>query len=227
MFFHAMHKNGGRLGYAPDAIVYEEVVPSRLNLAWVLRRRYRAGQVYAMMFERFDRRAYRRAAWSAATEDPGLPSHVGRDDLQPRARPVVADARRLPFRRVELRPRSQRASRVSEHRLVGVDRSPPLRPLPPAASGGAPRTFGNNHRQAIGVWRMFSLASAIEAFTGRSWALGRKPSRPGGPTHGSTVLAPIIMEFGKRLKESQAIANKKAFRSAFFVRSSACTSIQG
>ena len=65
MFFHAMHKNGGRLGYAPDAIVHEEVAPTRLNLAWVLRRRYRAGQVYAMMFERFDRRAYRRTAWSS------------------------------------------------------------------------------------------------------------------------------------------------------------------
>ena len=65
MFFHAMHKNGGRLGYAPDAIVYEEVAPTRLNLAWVLRRRYRAGQVYAMMFERFDRSVFRRVAVGA------------------------------------------------------------------------------------------------------------------------------------------------------------------
>jgi succinoglycan biosynthesis protein ExoM len=66
MFFHAIYSKGGALRYAADAVAYEEVVKSRLNIGWVWRRRYRAGQVYAMMFRRFDRSAYRRIAWTAA-----------------------------------------------------------------------------------------------------------------------------------------------------------------
>ena len=58
-------KAGGTLRYAPEAIVHEDVVASRLNLTWVRLRRYRAGQVYAMMLHRFDGRAYWWAVWSA------------------------------------------------------------------------------------------------------------------------------------------------------------------
>ncbi|MBV9754862.1 MAG: glycosyltransferase [Hyphomicrobiales bacterium] len=65
MFFHAFHKSGGTLRYAPQAIVHEEVVSSRLNLTWIRLRRYRAGQVYAMMLYRFSRRSYRRAVCTA------------------------------------------------------------------------------------------------------------------------------------------------------------------
>jgi succinoglycan biosynthesis protein ExoM len=65
LFFHALHKGGGTLRYAPSAVVHEDVVASRLNLTWVRLRRYRAGQAYAMMLYRFDRRAYRRAVASA------------------------------------------------------------------------------------------------------------------------------------------------------------------
>ena len=65
MFFHALHKRGGTLRYAPKAVVHENVVASRLNLTWVRLRRYRAGQVYAMMLYRFSHRAYRRAIWTA------------------------------------------------------------------------------------------------------------------------------------------------------------------
>jgi succinoglycan biosynthesis protein ExoM len=65
MFFHALHKRGGALRYAPRAVVYEDVVSSRLNLTWVRLRRYRAGQVYAMMLHRFDGGAYRWAVGSA------------------------------------------------------------------------------------------------------------------------------------------------------------------
>lgn len=60
IFFYALHRNGGTLKYARDAIVYEHVVPSRLNARWVAVRRYRAGQVYGMMFRRFNRTQYRR-----------------------------------------------------------------------------------------------------------------------------------------------------------------------
>ena len=138
MFFHAMHKNGGRLGYAPDAIVYEEVAPTRLNLAWVLRRRYRAGQVYAMMIRAL--RSFRLSARrrGRCAEDFGLPRNGGRDDPKSRACHVVADAGRLPLRRVELQPRRRRASGIWNNRLIAVDRSPPLQPVPPTACGGAP-----------------------------------------------------------------------------------------
>jgi succinoglycan biosynthesis protein ExoM len=65
ILFHAMFSAGGVLGYAPDAVVYEDVAPSRINLAWIGTHRFRAGQTYAMMFRRFDLAAYRRLRWRA------------------------------------------------------------------------------------------------------------------------------------------------------------------
>ena len=60
MFFHEMYRRGGILRYAPDAIVYEQVAPSRISVHWIARRKYRAGQVYALMFKTFDQTAFRR-----------------------------------------------------------------------------------------------------------------------------------------------------------------------
>jgi succinoglycan biosynthesis protein ExoM len=60
MFFHEMYRKGAALRYAPNAIVYEEVVPARIAINWIARRKYRAGQVYALMFKTFDTTAYRR-----------------------------------------------------------------------------------------------------------------------------------------------------------------------
>jgi succinoglycan biosynthesis protein ExoM len=65
LFFHRMYRKGGALKYAPDATVYEDVVASRINLAWIARRRLRAGQVYAKMFHDLDRPSYRRATWTS------------------------------------------------------------------------------------------------------------------------------------------------------------------
>jgi succinoglycan biosynthesis protein ExoM len=65
MFFHAMYHKGGVLKYAPEAIVYDQVAPSRINLRWIATRRYRGGQVYAMMFHRYDLAGYRCVVWSA------------------------------------------------------------------------------------------------------------------------------------------------------------------
>ena len=65
MFFHAMYRKGGVLRYASCAVVYERVVSSRVSLAWIVRRRYRAGQVRALVSHRFDRAEYRRLAWTA------------------------------------------------------------------------------------------------------------------------------------------------------------------
>jgi succinoglycan biosynthesis protein ExoM len=64
-FFQAMYRRGAVLRYAPQAVVYEEVAASRLNLKWILRRKFRAGQVYALMFLRFDAPTYRRWALTA------------------------------------------------------------------------------------------------------------------------------------------------------------------
>jgi succinoglycan biosynthesis protein ExoM len=58
-FFYAMHQLGGRLAYAADAVVYDEVVESRRTLRWILKRRKRVGQTYAKMQQRYNTRAYR------------------------------------------------------------------------------------------------------------------------------------------------------------------------
>src|SRR6516225_2995473 len=65
MFFHAMYRKGGVLRYASGAVVYESVVQSRANFAWVVRRRYRAGQTRALVSHKFDRVDYRRLSWTA------------------------------------------------------------------------------------------------------------------------------------------------------------------
>jgi succinoglycan biosynthesis protein ExoM len=65
MFFHAMYRKGGVLRYASRAIVYESVVPSRANFAWIVKRRYRAGQARALVSHEFDRSEYSRLSWTA------------------------------------------------------------------------------------------------------------------------------------------------------------------
>lgn len=65
MFFHTMYRNGGILRYNPYAVVYEDVAPGRMTLAWVAKRKYRSGQTHAMMVQRFDAEGYRRLPWAA------------------------------------------------------------------------------------------------------------------------------------------------------------------
>ncbi|GEM_PF-445790 len=65
MFFHALHKQGGILRYAPRATVYEDVASSRATAKWIARRRYRAGQTYALMLRRFSPRRYSLSAWTS------------------------------------------------------------------------------------------------------------------------------------------------------------------
>jgi succinoglycan biosynthesis protein ExoM len=59
MFFYAMHRCGGCLAYASDAIVYEEVSNARASLRWIVRRRYRAGQTYAKLQQKYNVRRFR------------------------------------------------------------------------------------------------------------------------------------------------------------------------
>ena len=58
MFFYDVHRCGGRLAYASDAVVYEEVPRSRATLAWIVTRQYRAGQTYAMLLQRYKGGSY-------------------------------------------------------------------------------------------------------------------------------------------------------------------------
>jgi succinoglycan biosynthesis protein ExoM len=71
IFFHIMYRNGAVLKYAPCAVVYEDVAPSRINLTWIATHKFRAGQTYAMMFNKFDKAAYRRVSWSAPLKISG------------------------------------------------------------------------------------------------------------------------------------------------------------
>ncbi|RHZ93758.1 glycosyltransferase [Cereibacter sphaeroides] len=48
-FFEAMLRRGGRLGFAPDALVRETVPTDRARLGWLLRRRFRMGQTHASL----------------------------------------------------------------------------------------------------------------------------------------------------------------------------------
>jgi len=43
-FFYRFRDAGGRIGFAPTAVCYERVPRQRANLAWLLRRNFRAGQ---------------------------------------------------------------------------------------------------------------------------------------------------------------------------------------
>lgn len=47
-FFFRLFRKGANFTLAPDAAVTEPVAPSRLSLRWILQRRYRQGQSYAV-----------------------------------------------------------------------------------------------------------------------------------------------------------------------------------
>lgn len=47
VFFSIAVRNGARIAYAPDAIVYDPVPSSRANLRWLARRAFRNGQTHA------------------------------------------------------------------------------------------------------------------------------------------------------------------------------------
>ncbi len=49
VFFSTIYKAGGRISYAPEALVTEIVPANRANLSWLLKRRYRSGQTHALL----------------------------------------------------------------------------------------------------------------------------------------------------------------------------------
>ncbi|TIX51234.1 glycosyltransferase [Alteraurantiacibacter aquimixticola] len=52
MFFHDMLDNGASFAFEPKAMVSEPVAPARANLKWLLRRRYRSGQIHFRALQR-------------------------------------------------------------------------------------------------------------------------------------------------------------------------------
>lgn len=55
-FFFRLHRMGARYAIADGSIVREDVPPARLQLSWLLRRRYRIGQSYASSTTRLTER---------------------------------------------------------------------------------------------------------------------------------------------------------------------------
>jgi succinoglycan biosynthesis protein ExoM len=54
-FFYRFNDVGGRIGFAPRAVVYEPVEPQRANITWLLRRNFRAGQSHGSRLRRHNR----------------------------------------------------------------------------------------------------------------------------------------------------------------------------
>lgn len=46
LFFRDLHRRGARFAYVPDALVYEDAAGERASLSWLIRRRYRMGQLH-------------------------------------------------------------------------------------------------------------------------------------------------------------------------------------
>lgn len=49
MFFTAVHRAGGRIDYAPEAVVTEDVATERLNFRWLAQRYFRSGQTHGLI----------------------------------------------------------------------------------------------------------------------------------------------------------------------------------
>ena len=51
VFISSIHQRGGKISYAPDALVTEAVPPARAKLMWLLRRKFRFGQTHGLMLK--------------------------------------------------------------------------------------------------------------------------------------------------------------------------------
>ncbi len=54
-YFYRLHDLGGRMVFAPDALVYEPVPAERCRFGWLMRRRVRSGQTYGLRLVRTSR----------------------------------------------------------------------------------------------------------------------------------------------------------------------------
>ncbi|WP_394181636.1 glycosyltransferase family 2 protein [Yoonia maritima] len=51
IYFASIHRNGGKISYAPDAEVTEAVLPQRASLWWLLQRKFRFGHTHGVMLQ--------------------------------------------------------------------------------------------------------------------------------------------------------------------------------
>ncbi|MBK5570212.1 glycosyltransferase [Ensifer sp. SSB1] len=70
-FFRHMHAAGGRLAYAPDALVFEPVPEKRARLAWLAKRRFRSGQTHGRLLSEPGRPARQMVEIARATAKSG------------------------------------------------------------------------------------------------------------------------------------------------------------
>lgn len=54
-YFYRLYDLGGRIAFAPDALVYEPVPAERCRFGWLMRRRLRSGQTYGLRLVRTSR----------------------------------------------------------------------------------------------------------------------------------------------------------------------------
>ena len=51
IYLATIHRQGGTISYAEDALVYEDVPPKRAQLMWMLKRRFRFGHTHGLMLD--------------------------------------------------------------------------------------------------------------------------------------------------------------------------------
>lgn len=71
-FFYRLTDAGGRIGFAPDALAYEPVPPSRTSLKWILTRSFRTGQTHGARLSQRHRGAARLAHIGLALAKGGV-----------------------------------------------------------------------------------------------------------------------------------------------------------
>ncbi|GAB5458923.1 MAG: glycosyltransferase family 2 protein [Henriciella sp.] len=49
MFFTELHQRGGKISYAPEALITEAVAPDRASFAWLFKRKIRFGQTHGLV----------------------------------------------------------------------------------------------------------------------------------------------------------------------------------
>ncbi|WP_315924580.1 glycosyltransferase [Mesorhizobium sp. SP-1A] len=48
-YFSQLHRSGGKIAYAPDAVAYEPVTDERARFSWLAKRRFRSGQTHGRL----------------------------------------------------------------------------------------------------------------------------------------------------------------------------------
>lgn len=108
-FFYRLFDAGGRIGFAPDAVVYERVPLDRARFTWLMRRSFRAGQSHGARLNQRGKRfrdiviASAKAGWCCAGAALCAPYAIGRNRFLTRAAlHVGVVARLMRLKQIEL-----------------------------------------------------------------------------------------------------------------------------